>query len=253
MTVIGWLAAFAFFAIVLALTKPVGSYMARVFAGEPTFLTPVLAPVERLVYRLCGVRQDEEMTWYAYAFSVLAFSLVSLAYLYLLLRTQKWLPLNPQHVDNMTPDLAWNTAVSFTTNTNWQFYSGETQMSYLAQMAGLAWHNFVSAAAGIAIAIAVIRGLVRTNLRTLGNFWVDLTRCCLYVLLPACVLVGLFFVWQGVPQNFHAYQSVTSPKASRSPSPADRWHRRKSSRSWVRTAAGSSMQTPQRRTKTPRR
>ena len=212
MTVIGWLAALAFFAIVLALTKPVGSYMARVFAGERTFLTPVLAPVERLVYRLCGVRQDEEMTWYAYAFSVLAFSLVSLAYLYLLLRTQKWLPLNPQHVDNMTPDLAWNTAVSFTTNTNWQFYSGETQMSYLAQMAGLAWHNFVSAAAGIAIAIAVIRGLVRTNVRTLGNFWVDLTRCCLYVLLPACVVVGLFLVWQGVPQNFHAYQSVTSPE-----------------------------------------
>ena len=212
MTVIGWLAALAFFAIVLALTKPVGSYMARVFAGEPTFLTPVFAPVERLVYRLCGVRQDEEMTWYAYAFSLLAFSLVSLAYLYLLLRTQKWLPLNPQHVDNMTPDLAWNTAVSFTTNTNWQFYSGETQMSYLAQMAGLAWHNFVSAAAGIAIAIAVIRGLVRTNVRTLGNFWVDLTRCCLYVLLPACVVVGLFLVWQGVPQNFHAYQSVTSPE-----------------------------------------
>ena len=143
MTSLGWGQAILFFAIVVALTKPVGAYMARVFDGQRTFLSPILRPVEGLIYRLCGVREDEEMTWYVYAFSMLAFSLIGLAYLYLLLRTQKWLPFNPAHIDNMAPDLAWNTAVSFTTNTNWQFYSGETAMSYLAQMAGLAWHNFV--------------------------------------------------------------------------------------------------------------
>ncbi|MBV9057184.1 MAG: potassium-transporting ATPase subunit KdpA [Candidatus Eremiobacteraeota bacterium] len=210
MTGFGWLQAVIFFAIVLAVTKPLGTYMARVFEGERTWLTPVLAPLEKVIYRLCGVRDAEEMSWYAYALSMLAFSLIGLAYLYVLLRTQKWLPFNPQHVDNMSPDLAWNTAVSFTTNTNWQFYSGETAMSYLSQMAGLAWHNFVSAAVGIAIAVAVVRGLVRTNVKTLGNFWVDLTRCSLYVLLPTSIVLGLFLVWQGVPQNLHAYQAVHS-------------------------------------------
>ncbi len=210
MTAIGWLQAVVFFLLILAITKPLGSYMARVFQGERTWLSSVLAPVEKLIYRVCGVREAEEMTWYAYALSMLAFSLIGLAYLYVLLRTQKWLPLNPQHIDNMTPDLAWNTAVSFTTNTNWQFYSGEAAMSYLSQMAGLAWHNFVSAAVGIAIAVAVVRGLVRTNVKTLGNFWVDLTRCSLYVLLPIAIVVGLFLVSQGMPQNFHAYQSVKS-------------------------------------------
>jgi K+-transporting ATPase ATPase A chain len=210
MTAIGWAQALVFFLIVLALTKPLGLYMARVFEGERTWLSPVLVPFEKLIYRLCGVREGEEMTWYVYALSMLAFSLIGLGYLYILLRTQKWLPFNPAHVDNMTPDLAWNTAVSFTTNTNWQFYSGETAMSYLSQMAGLAWHNFVSAAVGIALAVAVVRGLVRTNVKTLGNFWVDLTRCSLYVLLPISIVVGLFLVSQGVPQNFHAYQSVKS-------------------------------------------
>lgn len=210
MTAIGWLQAIIFFLIVLALTKPLGLYMARVFEGGRTWLSPVLAPVEKFVYRVCGVREDEEMTWYVYALSMLAFSVISLAYLYILLRTQKWLPFNPQHIDNMAPDLAWNTAVSFTTNTNWQFYSGESAMSYLSQMAGLAWHNFVSAAAGIAIAVAVVRGLVRTTTKTLGNFWVDLTRCSLYVLLPISIVIGLFLVSQGMPQNFHAYQSVKS-------------------------------------------
>jgi potassium-transporting ATPase potassium-binding subunit len=210
MTAIGWLQAVVFFLIVLALTKPLGSYMARVFEGGRTWLSPVLVPVERLIYRICGVREDQEMTWFAYALSMLAFSLIGLAYLYVLLRTQKWLPFNPQHVDNMTPDLAWNTAVSFTTNTNWQFYSGETAMSYLSQMAGLAWHNFVSAAVGIAIAVAVVRGLVRTTAKTLGNFWVDVTRCSLYLLLPISIVVGLFLVSQGVPQNFHGYESVKS-------------------------------------------
>jgi K+-transporting ATPase ATPase A chain len=207
---IGWLQAIVFFLIVLAVTKPLGSYMARVFSGERTWLSSFFAPLERMIYRACGIREDAEMTWYAYALSMLLFSILGFAYLCLLLRTQKWLPFNPQHVDNMTPDLAWNTAVSFTTNTNWQFYSGEQAMSYLSQMAGLAWHNFVSAAAGIAIAVAVVRGLARTSVKTLGNFWVDLTRCSLYVLLPIAVVFGLFLVWQGMPQNFHAYATLHS-------------------------------------------
>ncbi|HEY5426072.1 MAG TPA: potassium-transporting ATPase subunit KdpA [Candidatus Tumulicola sp.] len=210
MTAIGWLQAAVFFAIVLALTKPTGLYLVRVFEGRRTWLSPILVPVEKLAYRLGGVRENEEMTWYAYALSMLAFSAVGLLYLYVLLRTQKWLPLNPAHFDNLAPDLAWNTAVSFLTNTNWQFYSGESTLSYFSQMAGLAWHNFVSAAVGIAVAVAVVRGLVRTTVATLGNFWVDLTRCCLYVLLPVSIVVGLFFVSQGVPQNFHAYRAVTS-------------------------------------------
>ena len=208
MTAIGWLQAIVFFLIVLVLTKPLGLYMMRVFEGERTWLSPVLVPVERLIYRLGGVHEDEEMAWYVYALAVLAFSVVGFAYLYILMRTQKWLPFNPQHFDNLAPDLAFNTTASFVTNTNWQFYSGESTMSYLTQMAGLAWHNFVSAAAGIAIAVAVIRGVVRTQLKTLGNFWVDLTRCCLYVLLPACIVIGLFFVWQGMPQNFNAYHDI---------------------------------------------
>jgi potassium-transporting ATPase potassium-binding subunit len=210
MTAIGWLQTIVFFLIVLALTKPIGLYMARVFQGERTWLSPLFVPIEKIVYRLGGVREDEEMTWFAYALSMLAFSVIGLIYLYVLLRTQRWLPFNPQHFDNMAPDLAWNTAVSFLTNTNWQFYSGESTMSYLSQMAGLAWHNFVSAAVGIAIAVAVVRGLVRTSVTTLGNFWVDLTRCCLYVLLPISVAIGLLLVSQGVPQNFHAYATVKS-------------------------------------------
>lgn len=210
MTAIGWLQAIVFFLLVLAVTKPLGIYMAKFFEGERTWLTPVVRPVERLIYKLCGVRENEEMTWYAYALSMLAFSVIGFAYLYVLLRTQKWLPFNPQHFDNMTPDLAFNTAISFTTNTNWQFYSGESAMSYLSQMSGLAWHNFVSAAVGIAIAVAVVRGVVRTTVKTLGNFWVDLTRCSLYLLLPISIVIGLFFVWQGMPQNFRAYDSATS-------------------------------------------
>ena len=210
MTAIGWLQAVVFFLIVLVLTKPIGLYMVRVFEGGRTWFSPVLRPVESLIYRLTGVHEDEEMPWYAYALSMLAFSVIGFVYLYMLLRTQKWLPFNPQHFDNMAPDLAWNTAVSFLTNTNWQFYSGESAMSYLSQMAGLAWHNFVSAAVGMAIAVAIVRGLVRTNTKTLGNFWVDLTRCSLYILLPISIAVGLFLVSQGVPQNFHAYQDAKS-------------------------------------------
>ena len=208
MNIAGWLQFAAFFLIVLIVTKPLGTYMARVFEGERTWLSPVLGPLERAIYRLCGVNPAAEMTWYVYAFAMLAFSVVGLVWLYLLLRTQQWLPFNPAHIPNMPADLAWNAAVSFLTNTNWQFYSGESATSYLSQMAGLAWHNFVSAATGIALAVAVVRGVARTSMKTIGNFWVDVTRCCLYVLLPISVIGGLILVMQGVPQNFHAYQTI---------------------------------------------
>ncbi len=210
MTVTGWIQAVVFFAVVVALTKPLGLYMARVFSGERTWFTPVLLPVERLIYRLSGVRESDEMPWYTYSFAVIAFHAVGFAFLYLLLRTQQWLPFNPQHFPALSPDLAFNTAVSFMTNTNWQFYSGESTMSYLSQMAGLAWHNFVSAAAGIALLVAVIRGVVSRSGKSLGNFWVDLTRSLLYVLLPISIVGCLLLVWQGTPQNFHAYQTVKS-------------------------------------------
>lgn len=208
MTVIGWLQAVSVFAAVFALTKPVGLYMAKVFCGEGTWLSPVLEPVETFIYRAGGVNAEEEMPWSGYAFAMQAFSAISFIYLYVLLRTQQWLPLNPNHFGPLAPDLAWNTAVSFMTNTNWQFYSGESTMSFLSQMAGLAWHNFVSAGVGIALAIAVVRGIARTSVDTLGNFWVDLTRACLYVLLPIAIVTGLVLCAQGVPQNFHANADI---------------------------------------------
>jgi K+-transporting ATPase ATPase A chain len=214
-TTAGWLQALALLALVIALAGPLGAYMARVFAGERTFLTPLMGPCERLVFRVCGIRPEREMSAGGYLFAVLAFSIVGLFYLYVLLRTQKWLPLNPQGFDNLTPDSAWNVAVSFATNTNWQFYSGESTMSYLSQMAGLAWHNFVSGATGIAIAIAVIRGFCRTDKSTVGNFWVDMTRALLYVLLPVSFIAALVLCWQGVPQNFHSYTTVTTLEGTR--------------------------------------
>ena len=210
MTIIGWLQAALVFALVCLLVKPVGAYMARVFEGERVFLTPVLGPVERVIYRLARVDATREMGWKAYAFSVIAFSLVSFAYLYALLRLQAFLPLNPQGFGNLAPDLAWNTAISFMTNTNWQFYSGESTMSYLSQMAGLGWHMFVSASTAIAIAIALIRALARRQMNTIGNFWVDLTRSCLYVLLPIAFVGALLLIWQGVPQNFDGYTTATT-------------------------------------------
>ena len=210
MTVIGWIEALVIFGLVILCVKPLGSYMARVFGGERTWLSPVLEPLENLIYRICRVDPKQEMKWYTYLFAVLGFHVVGLVFLYLLLRTQGWLPLNPQGFSNLAPDLAWNTAVSFLTNTNWQFYSGESTMSYLSQMVGLAWHNWVSAGLGICLAIALFRGIARTTLSTLGSFWVDLTRCMLYVFLPICIVGSLLLVWQGVPQNFHPYTSVVS-------------------------------------------
>lgn len=210
MTIFGWLQASLFFALVIALTKPLGIYLARVFSGERTILSPVFAGVESGFYRILRIDPKREMSAKSYLLALFAFSAVGLAYLYILLRTQKYLPLNPQGFDNLTPDNAWNAAVSFLTNTNWQFYSGESTMSYLSQMAGLGWHNFVSAAAGLAVAIAVIRGVTRTDRTTLGNFWVDMTRSLLYVLVPFSVVFGLVLVFQGIPQNFHAYTDTQS-------------------------------------------
>ena len=204
----GWLH-FAIYSIVLLATvKPVGIYMARVFEGERTWLDPILRPLERLTYRLCAVKAEAEMNWRQYAFAMLGFSTVTLLLTYLIQRIQAWLPLNPQHLANVGTDLAWNTAASFTTNTNWQFYTPESTMSYLTQMAALATHNFWSAAVGIVVAVALIRGIKRTTTGTIGNFWVDITRTTLWILLPASILYALLLVAQGVPQNFSAYTSA---------------------------------------------
>ena len=197
-----------FFIIVALLSVPLGLYMARVFSDERTFMDPVLRPLEKLIYKVCGIHPATEMTWFEYAISMLLFSMAGMIVLYALQRLQQILPFNPQAMAPVAPDLAFNTAASFTTNTNWQAYGGESTMSYLTQMAGLAFHNFVSAAAGIAIAIAVTRGFVRKTAKTIGNFWFDLTRATLWVLLPISIVFALVLVWQGVPQNLSAYTHV---------------------------------------------
>jgi K+-transporting ATPase ATPase A chain len=208
MTANGWLQIIVYLAVILAITKPIGVFMARVFSRERTFLDPVLRPVERLLYRLTLVDEEHEMRWTEYAFAMLLFSGVSMLVLYLIERTQQMLPLNPQKFAAVAPDLAFNTAASFTTNTNWQNYGGEATMSYLTQMAGLAYHNFASAAVGIVLAIAFIRGIARREKETIGNFWVDLTRTTLWILLPACIVFALVLVSQGVVQNFRPYDTV---------------------------------------------
>ncbi|HEV3157713.1 MAG TPA: potassium-transporting ATPase subunit KdpA [Candidatus Baltobacteraceae bacterium] len=204
--------AIIFFAVFALLVKPLGDYMALVFAGERTPLSILFRPIESALYRFCRIDPDEEMRWTTYAGSVLAFGLVSGAAMYLLLRTQQWLPFNPQHFGNLAPDLAWNTAASFITTTDWQFYSGESALSYLSQMAGCGWQNFAAAGTGLAVAIAFLRGLTRANKTTLGNFWVDLTRALLYVLLPISLIGGLVLCSQGVPQNVNPYVNATSPE-----------------------------------------
>ena len=209
MTANGWFQICVFLLVIFALARPLGVYMARVFSGEKTILDPVLRPVERLLYRLTGVDETREMRWTEYAASMLLFSGVSMVLLYVIQRVQQHLPWNPQHLTAVAPDLAFNTAASFTTNTNWQAYTPETTMSYFTQMAGLAYHNYTSAAVGIALAIAVIRGIARREKDTIGNFWVDFTRCILWVLLPACLVVALVFVSQGVIQNFRPYDTAT--------------------------------------------
>jgi potassium-transporting ATPase potassium-binding subunit len=201
----GWFQFALFSLILLAVVRPVGVYLTRVLEGKRTWLDPVFRPVERLLYRLTGVNADHEMNWKEYAFAMLGFSAVSMVVTYAIERLQAVLPWNPQHLPAVGMDLAWNTAASFTTNTNWQFYTPESTMSYLTEMVGLATHNFYSAAVGIVVAVAIIRGIKRTSSATIGNFWVDTTRTLLYILLPACVIYALLLVGQGVPQNLHAY------------------------------------------------
>jgi K+-transporting ATPase ATPase A chain len=208
MTVNGWLQIVVFLVLVLAVTKPIGVFITRVFNRERTFMDPVLRPAERLIYKLCLVDENHEMRWTEYAFAMLLFSAVSMLLLYLMQRVQGFLPLNPQKFAAVAQALAFNTAASFTTNTNWQNYSGETTMSYLTQMAGLAYHNFTSAAVGIALSIALIRGIARRQMQTIGNFWVDTVRAALWILLPVCIVGALVLVSQGVVQNLKPYDTV---------------------------------------------
>jgi len=213
MTLLGIAQILIFFALVIAVTKPAGLFMYNVFEGKRTFLHPVLRPLERVIYKLGGVKEDVEQTWVGYTLSLLAFSFFCFLFPYVIQRLQGLLPLNPMHFSTgaapgsataLTPDLAFNTAISFMTNTNWQSYSPDTTLGYFVQMAALAVQNFVSAAVGIAVAIVLIRGFARHTMKTIGNFWVDVTRCTLYILLPISIVAALFFVWQGSIQNFHA-------------------------------------------------
>src|ERR1700704_2532379 len=225
MTLNGWFQILLFLAVVLAVTPPLGRFMTRVFSRERTWLDPFLRPVERLVYRLTGVDETREMRWTEYAVALLLFSVVSMLVLYAMQRLPSALPWNPQGFAGVAPDLAFNTAASFTTNTNWQAYSGESTMSYFTQMAGLAYHNFASAAVGIAGAIGFIRGVAQKEKDTFGNFWVDMVRCLLWVLLPICIVGALVLVSQGVVQNLRPDdkaavldpQTVTAPDAAGKP------------------------------------
>jgi K+-transporting ATPase ATPase A chain len=210
MTLIGWMQIVLYCAIVVALVKPLGGYMTRVFNGERTFLSPALRPLEAGLYVVSGVDEKREQHWLTYTVAMLLFNLVGFLLLYALMRLQGGLPLNPAEQSAVAPDLAFNTAVSFATNTNWQNYGGETTMSYLTQMLGLTVQNYVSAATGNVLAVALIRGFARASAQTIGNFWVDVTRCTLYVLLPICVIFGLFLVWQGIPQTLGAYVEATT-------------------------------------------
>jgi K+-transporting ATPase ATPase A chain len=210
MTANGWIQIILFCAVIIALTKPLGGYMTAVFTGEKTILSPVLRPVERLFYRLAGLDENQEQHWLSYAFAVALFHIGGFIFLYALLRLQGFLPFNPAGQGAVEEGLSFNTAVSFITNTNWQNYGGETTLSYLTQMLGLTHQNFLSAASGVAIAIAVIRGFSRASVKTIGSFWVDVTRATLYVLLPICIIAALFLVWQGIPQTLGPYVDVTT-------------------------------------------
>jgi K+-transporting ATPase ATPase A chain len=211
----GALQIFLFIVLVLAIARPLGGYMARVFEGQPTILTPLLAPIEHLFYRLGGINRTREQDWIGYGLAMLAFNAAGFVLLYAILRLQDHLPLNPQHFAGMSPKLAFNTAISFVTNTNWQAYGGETALGHFAQMAGLTVQNFLSAATGIALAIAFIRALSRQHAKTIGNFWVDVTRGTLYVLLPISIVLALVFVWQGMPQTFSASANATTLEGAR--------------------------------------
>lgn len=215
MTLIGWFQIALFCAVVLALVKPLGAYMTRVFAGERTILSPMLVPIERGLYRAAGIDARHEQTWLGYGLAMLVFPALGFVSLYTILRLQDGLPLNPMGQVAVAPDLALNTAVSFVTNTNWQNYGGESTLSYLSQMLGLTPQNFLSAATGLALAVALTRGFARASSRTVGSFWVDLTRCTLYVLLPLCIGLTLFYVWQGMPQTLGASVDATTLEGAR--------------------------------------
>ena len=210
MTVIGWIQILLYCAIIVALVPPLGGYMTRVFNGERTFLSPVLRPVEAALYRLGGVDEKREQHWLTYTVAMLFFHVGGFLILYALMRLQAVLPFNPAEQSAVAPDLSFNTAVSFITNTNWQNYGGESTMSYLVQMLGLTHQNFLSAATGIVLAVALIRGFARASMQTVGNFWVDITRCTLYILLPICIVYALFLVWQGMPQTLGPYVDATT-------------------------------------------
>jgi len=218
MTFTGWLQIILFCAVVAALIVPLGGYMTRVFSGERTFLSPVLRPLEAGLYRIGGVNETREQHWVTYTLSMLFFHVGGFTVLYALMRLQASLPLNPAAQSAVAEDLSFNTAVSFITNTNWQNYGGESTLSYLTQMLGLTHQNFLSAATGIVLALALIRGFARASARTVGNFWVDITRCTLYILLPICAVYALFLVWQGMPQTLGPYVEATTPKAPDRPS-----------------------------------
>ncbi len=215
MNALGYAQIVVFFAVLLLLIKPVGGYMARVYQNEPIVLERVLGPLERLLYRAAGVKKDTETTWQTYALGMLLFNIAGIFLTYAVQRLQGVLPLNPQGLGAVSPDLAWNTAVSFVTNTNWQSYGGETTMSYFTQMVVLAVQNFVCAASGMAVLVALVRGLTRKTTTTLGSFWVDLVRSTLYVLLPAAIVVALVLVSQGVVQTFHPYETVPLLQATK--------------------------------------
>jgi potassium-transporting ATPase potassium-binding subunit len=209
MNIFGWIQIIFYMVVLIAIARPLGSFMARVYQGERTFIDPVMRPIEKLIYRLSGVHPDEEMNWKVYAIAMLLFNVIGLLVVYALQRLQGFLPLNPQGFGAVSPDSSWNTAVSFASNTNWQGYGGETTMSYLTQMAALTTQNFVSAATGMAIVIGMIRGIARHTSKTIGNFWVDLTRSVLYILLPLSFILALVFVSQGVVQTFGTYKTAT--------------------------------------------
>ncbi|HVJ32838.1 MAG TPA: potassium-transporting ATPase subunit KdpA [Terriglobia bacterium] len=210
MTFNGLLQIAVFSVLIIALVKPMGSYMTKVFEGQRNFLSPIFVPVERLIYKICGIRENDDQHWMVYAISMLVLNFVLFASLYAILRLQAYLPLNPRGFPGMAPDLAFNTAISFVTNTNWQNYGGESTLSYFSQMVGLTVHNFISAATGIALAVAFIRGFSRKSAQGIGNFWVDTVRCTLYILLPISFIAALFLVFQGMPQNFHDYVTATT-------------------------------------------
>ena len=254
MNIYSWFQLILYMVVLIALAKPLGTFMARVYQGERTFLDPVLAPVERLIYRLCGVRPDEEMNWKVYAIAMMLFNGLGLLVVYGFQRLQGFLPLNPQGFGAVSPDSSWNTAVSFATNTNWQGYGGETTMSYLTQMLALTVQNFLSAATGMAVLVAMIRGLARRTSKTVGNFWVDLTRTTLYILLPLAIVVALVLVSQGVVQTFGsisdraALLQPTTDASGQGGHPSRSWRsarplRRSPSNSSAPTAAVSSTST----------